>query len=340
MYKLYAKVRGKSVNDLVKAFFQDYKEDGSLFVNGEEAEVEIIFEQPPMNVIEVITQCELIEELRSEKYFQKEKDSELTKCNNKEEVKSTELTKSNEEEVKCSENAECNEEIANNQEIEEIAQKANSFENFAELIAEWLDVGKRKRFVIDLINAVTEIEKITWRNINGALSEKKVNYTQCDKILVSKQITSKVGKTILLFLKMVKEEYKNYPFESSADSKSEVNVKMECMPEIKEFEETLANIDKTQPIEERVRGVLNFMGLGTLLESEQKQIIRIVSVAVSEENIDFDSVCKKADISMEEKTELRMIFSKLINDFVSEYDKSGKNVKIVTFLSDLKEIII
>ena len=116
-------------------------------------------------------------------------------------------------------------------------------------------------------------------------------------------------------------------------------VKMECMPEIKEFEETLASVDKTQPVEERVRYVLGAMGLNNMSVKEQKQIVEIASTAVKKERMAFDIIFVEANIPIDQTIAVRMTFSKFVNDFVQKYE-SGKQVKLLTFLSELQKIIM
>ena len=66
--------------------------------------------------------------------------------------------------------------------LEEIAKKSNSFEHFAELVAKWLEMDKRKEFFKSLIIVSAEVDKITWKELEKALKNKNVFYTQWDKI--------------------------------------------------------------------------------------------------------------------------------------------------------------
>ena len=111
---------------------------------------------------------------------------------------------------------------------------------------------------------------------------------------------------------------------------------MECMPEIQEFEETLASIDKTQPINERIRYVLKAMGLNKLLADQQRKIIEVASIAVKSNEINLESIFSAYG---GEYGETRMEFSKFINDYVKKYG-SNEKVKILTFLSELQKVIM
>ena len=254
--------------------------------------------------------------------------------------------------------------------LEEIAKKSNSFEHFAELVAKWLEMDKRKEFFKSLIIVSAEVDKITWKELEKALKNKNVFYTQWDKIWSRQQVSEKLKEysaTMLSFLNVTKK-YKEYSFKEVEEYSTEENsskqdvektttnfeektdkfnetvfpkprVKMKCMPEIKEFEETLASVDKTQPVEERVRYVLGAMGLNNMSVKEQKQIVEIASTAVKKGRMAFDIIFVEANIPIEQTMTVRMTFSKFVNDFVQKYE-SGKKVKLLTFLSELQKIIM
>ena len=254
--------------------------------------------------------------------------------------------------------------------LEEIAKKSNSFEHFAELVAKWLEMGKRKDFFKNLIIVSAEVDKIKWKELEKALKNKNVFYTKWDKIWSGQQVSEKLKEysaTMLSFLNVTKK-YKEYSFKEVEEYSTEENsskqdvektttnfeektdkfnetvfpkprVKMECMPESKEFEEKLANVDKTQQVEERVRYVLGAMGLSNMVVEEQKQIVEIASTAVKKGRMAFDIIFVEANIPIEQTMTVRMTFSKFVNDFVQKYE-SGKKVKLLTFLSELQKIIM
>lgn len=115
-------------------------------------------------------------------------------------------------------------------------------------------------------------------------------------------------------------------------------VKMECMPEIEDFQEVLAHIDKTQPVEKQIQYVLNAMGLSTLPANVQNQILEIATIAVKDGITGWDSVFIKSIIPTEESSRVRVTFSSLVNDYIKKYVK-GHKVKLVRFLSDLQKVI-
>ena len=397
MSKFWVKVKfkqEKNAEHLIRAFFQDFNPASSIVVRGKEAKMEIVFREPPMAIIDAINHCEVIE-LNYGKNLKEYKEDENLQVEAENDSKQRNVG------VECSEKIEqTNAEIENSEQtehpqkkrgrpatkkleskkdtkskptinipkLEEIAKKSDSFEHFAELVAKWLEMGKRQEFFKNLIIVSAEIDKITWKELEMALKDKNVCCTQWDKICIGKQISEKLKEysvTILSFLNVTKQ-YKEYSFKEVEEYSTEENsneqekkttnieeesdkiaeevipkprVKMECMPEIKEFEETLASVDKTQPVEERVRYVLGAMGLNNMSVKEQKQIVEIASTAVKKGRMAFDIIFVKANIPIDQTIAVRMTFSKFVNDFVQKYE-SGKQVKLLTFLSELQKIIM
>lgn len=400
MSKFWAKVRfkqEKNAEHLIRAFFQDFNPASSIVVRGKEAKLEIIFRQPPMAIIEAINHCEVIElnygknlkEYKEDEMenIKTENDSEQKNAGGEgleqaeQEVVESEKSKQTEQPKKkigrpATKKVESTKEVKpeptsiNIPELEEIVKKATSFEHFAKLVAEWLEMDRRQEFFTNLVIVSAEVDKITWKELEKGLKAKNVFYTQWDKIWAGKQVSKKLKEysaTMLPFLNATKQ-YKEYSFNQVDEHSTEENsdeqvtekaivnveektvefdesviprprVKMECMPEIKDFEETLASVDKTQPVEERVRYVLEAMGLNKVSAKEQKQIVEIASTAVRKGRMSFDIIFVEANVPIEQTMVIRMTFSKFVNDFVQKYE-SGKKVKLLTFLSELQKIIM
>ena len=399
----------KNAEHLIRAFFQDFNPTSSIVVRGKEAKLEIVFREPPMAIIDAINHCEVIElnygknlkEYKEDEDLQVEAENDSKQRNvgveSSEKIEQTNVESENSEQSEQtnveSEDSKQTEQpkkkrgrpatkklepkketksepTINIPKLEEIAKKSNSFEHFAELVAKWLEMDKRKEFFKSLIIVSAEVDKITWKELEKALKNKNVFYTQWDKIWSRQQVSEKLKEysaTMLSFLNVTKK-YKEYSFKEVEEYSTEENsskqdvektttnfeektdkfnetvfpkprVKMECMPEIKEFEETLASVDKTQPVEERVRYVLGAMGLNNMSVKEQKQIVEIASTAVKKGRMAFDIIFVEANIPIEQTMTVRMTFSKFVNDFVQKYE-SGKKVKLLTFLSELQKIIM
>ena len=399
MSKFWVKVKfkqEKNAEHLIRAFFQDFNPTSSIVVRGKEAKLEIVFREPPMAIIDAINHCEVIElnygknlkEYKEDEDLQVEAENDSKQRNvgveSSEKIEQTNVESENSEQTeqpkkkrgrpatkKLEPKKETKSEpTINIPKLEEIAKKSNSFEHFAELVAKWLEMDKRKEFFKSLIIVSAEVDKITWKELEKALKNKNVFYTQWDKIWSRQQVSEKLKEysaTMLSFLNVTKK-YKEYSFKEVEEYSTEENsskqdvektttnfeektdkfnetvfpkprVKMECMPEIKEFEETLASVDKTQPVEERVRYVLGAMGLNNMSVKEQKQIVEIASTAVKKGRMAFDIIFVEANIPIEQTMTVRMTFSKFVNDFVQKYE-SGKKVKLLTFLSELQKIIM
>lgn len=403
MSKFWAKVRikqDKNAEYLIRAFFQDFNPESSIVVRGKEAKLEIVFRQPPKAIIDAISHCEVIElnygknlkgyeedekiQVDTENDYEYGnvggKDSEETEQTNAESKKAEQAEQANAE-SKSFKQTELQKKVQpkkisrglttiNIPKLEEIAKIATSFENFAKLVSEWLEMGQREDFFTNLVIISTKVDKITWKELENALKNKKVFYTQWDKVWSSKQVSERLKEysiTILSFLNVTKQ-YKEYSFKGVEDHSTEENsnkqeieettnvkekfdefddgktitkprVKMECMPEIRDFEETLASVDKAQPVEKRIRYVLEAMGLNKMTVKEQEQIVEIASTAVKKERIAFDIIFIETNIPIEQTMTVRMTFSKFVNDFVQKYE-SGKKVKLLTFLSELQKIIM
>lgn len=372
MNKFWAKVRFKQEKNaeyLIRAFFKDFNAESSITVRGEEAKLEIVFRQPPMAIIEAIGYCEIVE-LNYGKVLKayEEDDTKQTsvKAENPEIIVQPKKKRGRPAKEKVTTNIVKEEskpiEIP---ELKEIAENATSFENFVKLVAEWLEMDRRQEFFEKLVIISTEVDKLTWKELEKSLKEKGVIYKQGDRNWITKQVSERFkadSVTMLPFLNAI-GRYKTYSFEKHSEkvtsTKQEMvetslnvetetvnesiipnlRVKMECMPEIKEFEETLANVDKTQTVDERVKVVLNAMGLNKLPTREQNQIVKIASTAVKKERMNYDIIFLEANIPIEQTMEVRMTFAKFVNDFVQKYER-GRKVKLLTFLSELQKIIM
>ncbi len=401
MNKFWAKVKfktEKSAEHLISAFFQDFDPANSITIRNNEAKLELNFKQPPMAIIDAINQCEIVElnygknlkeynedeaiQVKTEKNFEKKnaegESSKHTEQVNVENENSEQIEQANAEPAKKVKPVSISE-------LDEIAKKATSFDHFAELLAEWLEMDTRQEFFKNLVIVSAEVDKIKWEELEKALKYKNIVYSSWDKSWSGRQLSKKLKEdsvTIISFLKTVRH-YKEYSFGQAAEEPSnkenstepvaeepsnkenstepvaeettqnvtknaeepnESNVlkprlKMECMPEIKDFEETLASVNKAQPVEDRVRYVLMAMGLNELPNKEQEQTIKIASLAVKKEIIDFNTIFEEANIPVGQRKDPQLRFAKFVNDFVQKYE-SGKKIKLLTFLSELQKIIM
>ena len=374
MNRFLAKVRLKeeeTVAYLIEAFFQNFNPESSIVLKEDEVKIEVFFESPPDELIEAIEQCEVIE-LYCGKFLEEHEDNENVKLKSDDDLKPQASAGEILNETKLPEVQEKPEkrrsepnDFPHIPELEAIAQKATSFDNFVTLVAQWIQIGKRQDFFKNMVIASTEVDVVTWKNIENVLNRKKIVFKQYDKLFSSNKISEKMKKysiTLIPFLDILRK-YKDYPFNQEKETSvgenvsqavnqapiqnleekisdesiiSKPRIKMECMPEIQEFEETLESIDKTQAISERVRYVLKAIGLSKLPADQQRQIIEVASIAVKSNEMDLESIFNAYG---GEYGETRMQFSKLINDYVKTHGGNEK-VKILTFLSELQKVIM
>lgn len=215
-------------------------------------------------------------------------------------------------------------------ELEELAKQATSFEHFAKLVGEWLEMGVAYQdFFVNLVLASTEVDKVSWNELSSAMQSKKQFFSETHKIMAGQKVSKKLKSysvTILPLLRLM-GQYKNYPFgqeqpveKTSAGQETEQaeqlasserteetttaeaipaeaedgthpkRVKMACMPEIPLFEVGLGSVDETQPIEERVEYVLRLMGWNELNPQEKEEVFEIANLAVRLEGMTLDMV--------------------------------------------------
>ena len=368
----------KNAGFLIKAFFQDFNEESSISIKGKEANMEIVFIEPPMSIIDALGYCEVIE-FDYGKSLKEHGEDEVGAPENPEKfepetggegkTENLEPEAGEEGELENLEpetgEAEKPENLGTGKkrgkenpvldipELKEIAKKASSFENFVKLVAQWLEMDKRQEFFEKLEIAATEVEKLSWKELEKALKQKGIIYGAWDKIWCSKKVSEKLQKDSITILPLLNEiaQYKEYPFKQLEDEvlSEEIHkleggikprVKMNCMPEIKHFEEILASVDMTKSVEERLRYVLEAMGLRKKSAQAQEWILEMANTALKKGKIAFDIIFVETNIPMENSIEAKMEFSSFINEFAKKHQKECKNIKLLTFLTELQKIIM
>ena len=366
MNKCWAKVKFKNTEDskkLIIAIFHNFDSSSRIKIRDMEATIEIAFREPPMEIISAIADCEVIE-LNLENCEKSESTQVEPKNNSEEEkddfksTKKLELQKKDNDKVaNKGEMSEKENKTISISELEEIAKKATSFENFAELVTKWLGFEKREEIFKQLIIASANLDNISWKQLEKKLEDKNITFKSSDKIQVTRQV-SKMLKgdniTILAFFNEV-VKYKDYQFEKTEEANEEQveekakndnedekvpsKIEMEYIPKIAILEETLSSLDKAQPVEKRVKQVFETMGLSKLRPEEQEKVIKVASIAIKKKEMDIDSIIVEANIKEEDKNLELLTLSQFINNFVQEYG-NGKKVKALDFLSDLQKVIV
>ena len=246
-------------------------------------------------------------------------------------------------------------------ELDEFAKKASNYKDFVSLVAEWINFGSRNNLFVDIAVAATQVEKISWNELS-----KKVFVTQTDKMQMGRNAShlfKKYSLSMLSFLKVLVKYDKNFSSIKEDVSGNEISesegqnlqdvvlkdksvnnnvssgesmVKMHCMPRIQSFESALESIDKTQPIEERVKKILTFMADGKKIENE---IFIMVNTAITLKKIELSVVFAKSGLNAKEYGSSWMMVSKFINDYVQQY-VSGTTVKATVFIEELQRVLL
>ena len=194
-------------------------------------------------------------------------------------------------------------------------------------------MGKQCEVFEILASAASEIDNLSWKEIEKAMNKKGVSLTATEKIYIGQKVSAKLkdySVTTLPLLNAIKQ-YKDYSFKSDE--------KTECMPEIPGLEEVLKTVDKTQPIASRVYTVLEAMDIHKLTTEEQDVIVRIANAAMRVTVISISIIMKMARIPEENFSYSRMLFAKFINDFVSAKESNNK-VNMVEFLEYFRKSIL
>lgn len=314
--------------NLIKAFFRNFNKESGIVLKGNDVILKIAFEEePPLFIVDALAKCD-VKELSCNATNVKEFPEQV-------EQKTGENTTSEQDkqEVKKTKKATAKEPpITKIPELEEFAKKADSFEDFAKLVAKWLEMKNREEIFVSLIIATTKIDKIKWD-----ILEETVKFSASDRQIMAQSIKNKLKEysvSILTLLKILKE-YSKYPFNTSISK-----TKMNCMPDIPDFESALARVDKSQPVEERVQYVLDTMGLKELDSIKQQEVAEIARVAVKHEKIEINRVMPETKIPLEKQSIARLNFAKFINDFVEKHEKDHKTIDLETFLRELQKIIM
>lgn len=340
MNKFTARVRFKRDEDIKKltiALFQEFNPESSFEIEGKEATMEIAFEQPPMAIIEAINQGEEIKLNYGKQRKESQKDEELSKKLESDDEKQPKAVlaevKNDDEETKktTTEKLDVTQIQAK---LLEIKKQAKSFQHFAELVAEWLGM-KRKLFFIYLEIASAAIkknnEKITWKGLYEFLDTNHYEYLQKDAGWCSRQISQQLEIPILRFLELIASYEPDFH-------------KQQDTPEIndllgsKELTKVLKDIDSTWSVEQKVQTVLQAMGLGSLPQEKQEQLVKITTMAMKKERI-TDEIYAECGIPEPEAPIIRMDFYKFIEQFIKKYDVE-KKVTVNTFLKELQKCIM
>lgn len=357
--KLWAKLvlnGEKNANHLIRSFFEEFHPESSILIKGKEAEIEVVFEEPPMRTVDAIVHCDIIEfsyektinECIKEKICilpeQIKEETEVVTADGQikdetevitNEVKTSGVVNLPKQKAK-------NEELIEIPELTEIATKSSSYEDFVKSVLEWLKFGKKQELFEKIIKVAEQLETITWKNIKSKLASDGIEFAKNEDICFASKFKARFKErkepiTPIPFIKAI-IAYQTFEFGSE---KSENKVENVCkMSEIPCLNEIFISVDKHQPIEEKVAYILNSMGIKKLDDDKQKMICKIANAAITEKNsIEIDVIMAEAAILPDDLMDARMAFSRLINDFVKEHNCDQK-IKLIDFLEQLRKAVI
>lgn len=115
-------------------------------------------------------------------------------------------------------------------------------------------------------------------------------------------------------------------------------VKLKCITNNQSFDKFLNSLDSSLSIEDKIKMILEQIGLKSLKEDLQNYIIEISNIAVKK-GLSIEDTLKESSIPEGLQTTVRIHYSNLVNIFASKYDSSAK-IDLTTFLSDLREVIM
>lgn len=344
--KFRATVSGNAGN-VLQAFFKEFNPENSISISGEKTELVVNFDKdPPMQIIEAIGNSESFD---FNYQFQQE-----------EKVKNVAEKKTNHIKHEVVKDGSSNASFI----LQQLARESSSYEDFKSKVFSFMNFKKakannnRKIFAENVLKIAETLEVINWDSITQKMREEGMDINLTLKNGLANLTRDKnLGRPIELIEKIV--SYKTFAFKENeksdtetAVSKSEivhdevvekdtcdnstqqnlipkVRVRMKCIPEIPDFEEFLASLDKSKlTIEQRIFYVLTFMGINDDVNKNNKE--EIVNACVEA------ITAQKPDISVRS----RMVVGYFIKNFLKSHSYPDYYCKFDDFVESLKEVIL
>lgn len=235
--KLTAKVQLKERNAelLISAFFKDFNEKSSIFIHGNEADLEIDFEEQPTGLINAICQCDILVfkygkvagDIGYESVKKGKQNSVSTKRKKLEMYADVKIPK-----------------------LDEFFEKFSDFDLILTETANWLELGGRTDYFKKYVDVAAGMEEVVGLNIAKILKE-NYGYSKHAGDRCSKKIQNKVKYSTLelcLILLNYKKKYeKNIVEEVSAeDVQNSDQEEVETEANKPEEEEVESIVDKPE----------------------------------------------------------------------------------------------
>lgn len=233
--------QGKTFEPLITSFFQNFNPENSLTISGSEADLTLIFTEPPMEIIKAIGTYESIGLSYSGQHSGDNTPECATTCDSPKTSPPTEATEATEvaeytydgqveaqstDSIRHTRAASIDLAI-NLPELKEFAEKAESFDDFLLSIEEWLEINKYQQLFESLAEASTQVSKISWKELDNALISNGVTYSHTEKAYLVRKVADKLQSrlvSILPLLSAIAYYYKNFSFKTDSTSNKEETV--------------------------------------------------------------------------------------------------------------------
>lgn len=298
---------------IIKAYFRNCNPESSISIEGNKAEIEIFFsgETPPEAMTKEIDNCKKYERVTKK--------------------------------------------------LKQMAEEATCFEDFIIASEESLEIGDnpaQDRLFRKLVMASRKIDNITWKNLEVEARNYGRTYTDYERVKLRDHVSKKTSVTILFILEEIKKYWEQYFRNEELFIEQEEVVKktknkshktivkevtgMKYILSTPSFEEALASIDRSKSMEERVQYVFEKMNWGrdSLTFEEQGRIVDFVSHAIRKPEINLDGTFTEMKTPEEERLNIIITFTLLINTYVKKNNPECNSVPIETFLSELRDVIL
>lgn len=216
--------------------------------------------------------------------------------------------------------------------IRDAFDKSTTTSEFVHNVAILISPSVKGREIFEnIVKFSKKSSKLTWRTIENSLKNVDIKMTQADRNALVSEVNARFHMQFTKFIRLLNEIC------VSSRKPQEKTVLFSCMPLLKRpenakfieaFEDTVRNIDKTEPIVENVYKVMHAMG-NRLFDGKEKEYNQLIVSSV----IDPDFVLERQDLKV------RLLLAERVNDLAKKYDEKGK-VSLTDFLTDLRSHLI
>ena len=219
-------------------------------------------------------------------------------------------------------------------ELNELAKKAKSFEDFVEIVADWLRLERQKEFFKVLIQIASSEERPTWNQIEQDFKLEALDreYSEWKKICTGKIVKEKTGYTLLKFVKILIK----YKVGFEKEGKIEPFDLQPLNTEIVKFKKALKEVDRDSPIEIRIKPILEAMGLKEQTPRDEQLILNFISSAM-QKNLggkSFSDIATEIGVHPSDILDTQMTVSKLVNQFMWTY--ANQKMRVMEFLQKIQ----